>query len=107
MRMGFLRTKWQDASSAQIMDTWQKWVSIFIFFAYGRGYTHGRKADENTRVKLDKCASVRQPMDNALGRTSLWDLAARAACEGGSADHHGRAAVKKKKRDKRNLMGRY
>ena len=64
-RMGFLRTKWQDASSAQIMDTWQKWVSIFIFFAYGRGYTHGRKADENTRVKLDKCASVRLPMDNA------------------------------------------
>ena len=42
-----------------------------------------------------------------LGRTSLWDAAARAACEGGSSDHHGCAAVKKKKRDKRNLMGRY
>ena len=35
-----------------------------------------------------------------LGSTSLWDLAARAACEGGSADHHGCAAVKKKRETK-------
>ncbi len=43
----------------------RKWVSLFLFFAYGRGRTHGRKADENTRVKLDKVP---------LGSTYLWTM---------------------------------
>jgi hypothetical protein len=41
-----------------------------------------------------------------LGSTGMPAAAACAACKVGSADHHGCAAVKKK-RDKRNLMGCY
>ncbi len=78
LQWGWHRSWWDRSfclRREQKMDTWQKGESGSLYFfifrlEYGRGRTHGQKADENTRVKL-VCLGLKR-MDNTHNIVSLF-----------------------------------